>query len=200
MVTQVAVGAPITASKTNELVDGVNEVGLVAVIPTVSGSGVTVSASGIVSFAASTAITVTNPFTADFRNYEIKFDSSGTAGGVTLQLRVGGVTSVTNYDLTENLARNAAVSSSTALNQASWAISGGNSTRYAGSVTLFAPAIAIETAITSQVGQHANPAVSSTANALKVAYGTHRPLTAYDSFVLTFSAAQTGVLRVYGYN
>jgi hypothetical protein len=79
-------------------------------------------------------------------------------------------------------------------------VSGGNSTRYAGDVTLFAPFVALETAITSRIGQHANPAASSTANALKVSFGTHRTASAYDGFILTFSAAQSGTLSVTGYN
>ncbi len=200
-VTRVSVGERVRAAKVNEIVDEVNLMGMRAVIPTtVAGSGVAFdSTTGIITFTNATAITVNGVFTTALaRNYQFRYDSIGTAAGATLQLRASGTTSTTGYDLTESLNRNAVSSSSTVLNQASWAITGGTNTIHAGVVELFAPAVALETRILANTGTHANPAVSSIANALKGSFGTHRTAAAYDGFVLTFSAAQTGVLRVYG--
>lgn len=199
-VTRVSVGEKVRAAKVNEIVDEVNLMGMRGVIPTsVAGSGVAFdSTTGIITFTNATAITINGVFTSLARNYQFRYDSIGTAAGATLQLRASGTTSITGYDLTEALNRNAVSSSSTVLNQASWAITGGTNTIHAGAVDLFAPAVALETRILANTGVHANPAVSSIANALKGSFGTHRTAAAYDGFVLTFSAAQTGVLRVYG--
>lgn len=177
---------------------------MVDAIPTsVSGAGVTLNATtGLVTFATSTTVNVNGCFTSAFRNYRIVFDATGTASTIAMTVRNAGVDSGTFYDLTENLARNATVSSSTALNAAAWALSGatGGNTIHAGTVEVFAPAIARETRIISMVGSHANPAVSSVANALKMGYGTHRTASAFDGFTLTFSAAQSGTIQVIGIN
>lgn len=200
-VTRVSVGEKVRAAKVNELVDEVNLMGLRGVIPTsVAGTGVAFdSTTGIITFTNATAITVNGVFSSAFRNYQIRYDSIGTAAGLNLQLRVSGSTSATGYDLTEALNRNAVSSSSTVLNQAQWALSGGTNTIHAGTVDVFVPFLSLETRIIANSGVHANPAASSTANALKTSYGTHRTATGYDGFVLTFSAAQTGVLRVGGF-
>lgn len=164
----------------------------------VAGTGVTIGAQGDIVLSSSTAVTVNGVFTSNFRVYEIFYDTSGSAASITMQLRASGVTNSTGYDLTENLARNATATSSTVLNQASWSISGGANTRHAGQVRIYAPFVALETAITANTGVHANPAASSTANASKISYGTHRTAAAYDGFVLTFSAAQSGQITVMG--
>lgn len=199
-VTRVAVGEKVRAAKVNELVDEVNLMGLRAVIPTtVGGAGVAFdSTTGIVTFTNATAITVNGVFSGEFRNYQFRYDSIGTAAGLNMQLRAAGVTNVTGYDLTESLNRNAVSASSTVLNQAQWAIAGGTNTIHAGTVDVFVPFLALETRILANTGVHANPAASSIANALKGSYGTHRTPASYDGFVLTFSAAQTGVLRIGG--
>lgn len=200
MVTRVAVGEKVRAAKVNELVDAVNLVGNVGLIPTsVAGSGVAFdSTTGIITFTAATTITVNGIFTSAYRNYQIRYDSIGTAASLNMQLRAAGVTSTTGYDLTEALNRNAVSSSSTVTNQAQWALSGGNNTIHNGIIELYRPALAVETGMLASTGVHANPMVSSIANALKGSDGGHRSLVSYDGFVLTFSAAQTGALRVYG--
>lgn len=177
---------------------------MVDAIPTsVAGTGVTLNTTtGLVTFTSTTALRLNGCFTSAFRNYRIVFDATGTAATAALNLGVAGVDSTTGYDITENLARNGVVSSSTALNATAWAITGatGGNTTHAGVIEVFVPAIARETRIISMVGSHANPAVSSVANALKIGYGTHRPTTAYDGFVLSFSAAQSGTVQVMGVN
>ncbi|UXO93841.1 hypothetical protein Pan2_22 [Pseudanabaena phage Pan2] len=168
-----------------------------AIATSVSGTGVARdSVTGAITLTNATAVTVNGVFTSAFRAYEINYDTNGTAAGVTLQLRASGTTSTTGYDLTENLARNAVTSSSTVLNQASWALSAGTNTRHAGGLRIFAPQVAVETALIANTGVHANPAVSSVANGSKVSFATHRTAAAYDGFVLTFSAAQSGSLRI----
>lgn len=185
----------LTAADTNAYL--VNR--LYKMTPTsVSGTGVSIGAQGDIVLSSATTVTVNGVFTSNFRVYEIVYDSSGTAAAVNMQLRASGVTNSTGYDLTEALNRNATSSSSTVLNQAQWVMSGGTNTRHAGRIRVFAPFVALETAIIAETGVHANPAVSSVANALKGIYGTHRTAAAYDGFVLTFSAAQSGQITVMG--
>lgn len=201
-VTRVSVGEKVRAAKINAIIDEVNLSGSLGVIPTsVAGSGVSFdSTTGVITFSSATTVNINGVFSSAYRNYQIVFDATGTAATIAMTLRASGTDSIVNYDLTENLARNATVSSSTALNAASWAISGatGGNTTHAATIDVFVPFVTRETRILSTVGTHANPAASSIANALKIGYGTHRLKSAYDGFSLAFSAAQSGTLRVYG--
>jgi hypothetical protein len=202
MVSQVAVGEKITASKVNEIITDVNAVGLVQVIPTaVSGSGVSVDAVGRVSFTSATAVAVDGIFTSGFRNYKVSIDSSGTAATLVCVFRVSGVDVTTsNYDRTELLARNAGVTSSTTVAGASWTIIGFANTLIQASMDINTPQLAAPSTALALCGSHANPAVSNAANGFMQTYLTHRLSTSYDGMKWTFSAAQTGTLRVYGYN
>jgi hypothetical protein len=176
--------------------------GYVPMVPTaVSGSGVSVNAVGLVSFASSTSIVVDGCFTSAFRNYRVEFESSGTAATVLFQFRLGGSTiSTANYDRTELLARNAGVSSSTSLAGTSWTLLGFANTLIHGDVDISAPFVATATTALTRAGTHANPAASNISNGIVQNYLTHRLATAYDGFVITLSGAQSGTLRVFGKN
>lgn len=202
-ITRVAVGEKVRAAKVNELVDNANLTGLVGVIPgSVSGSGVSFdSTTGIISFSSATSITVDDCFTSDFRNYRIFGESTGTAATYLFQFRNGSSTvSTANYDRTELLARNGAVSSSTNVGGTSWTLIGFSNTLIQWDMDLSAPNVAVPTTALSRAGTHGNPAASSTSNGIVQNYLTHRLSTAYEGFVLTLSGAQSGTLRVYGYN
>ena len=189
-------GDVLTANDANTYLQAI-----ASIVPSVSGSGVSVdTATGIISFTSATSIIITSAFSSDYRNYRINVESTGTASTLVFVLRSGSTNSVTNYDRTEILARNATVSSATSLNGTSALVMGISNILIQGDVELSAPAVAVPTTMITRFGNHANPAVSSTANGIVINYVTHRPSTSYDGLEMTYSAAQTGTIRIYGYN
>lgn len=173
--------------------------GMVPVVPgSVSGTGVSVNAAGAVTFTNTTSMVVNGVFTSAFRNYRIVLDSTGTAATHAFYLRASGTTSITGYDGTELVARNATATSATLLNQAAWVLLGWAQTNAAWTLDVFAPQLALPTRGIFAGGSHANPAALSTANGFVSRHLSHRPTTAYDGLVIEFSAAQTGTVRVYG--
>jgi len=102
------------------------------------------------------------------------------------------------YDRTENLARNATVSSSTSLAGTSWAVMGMANTNHQMKLTFAGLCAARETSLVGLAGVHADPAVSNVNNGVITQFGTHRNATAYFGLRVTFTAAQTGTLRIRG--
>lgn len=175
--------------------------GTAPVIPTsVAGAGTSLNVvTGLISFTSATNVEVDGCFTSAFRNYRIVVESTGTAANVAITLRTsGGVDSVTNYDRTELLGRNATASSSTSLNGANAILIGFANTLFQSSLEISGPQLAIPTTMLTVSGIHANPAASSTSNGIVANYITHRPSTSYAGFALRYSAAQSGTVRVYG--
>lgn len=189
-------GDVLTANDANTYLQAI-----ASVVPDVAGSGVSIdTATGIISFSSATSIVVDNCFTTDYRNYRINIESTGTAANLTFNLRASGTNSATNYDRTELLARNGTVTSGTTLDQTGAIINGMVNTLHQCDIEVSGAALALPTTILSRAGVHANPAASSTSNGLTTNYITHRPSTAYDGFELTYSNAQSGTIRIYGYN
>jgi hypothetical protein len=189
-------GQVLTANDANTYLQAV-----ASMVPEVSGTGVTVdTATGIVTFASATTISINDAFSTNYRNYRINLESSGTAATVVFRLRAATVNSSASYDRTEILARNAGVTSSTTLNAANATVCEIANTLIQGDIEISGPALPIPTTIISRFGAHANPAASSTANGVAINFVTHRPSTAFDGFQIIFSAAQSGTIRIYGYN
>jgi hypothetical protein len=189
-------GQVLTANDANTYLQAV-----ASMVPEVSGTGVTVdTATGIVTFASATTISINDAFSTNYRNYRINLESSGTAATVVFRLRAANVNSSASYDRTEILARNAGVTSSTTLNAANATVCEIANTLIQGDIEISGPALPIPTTIISRFGAHANPAASSTANGVAINFVTHRPSTAFDGFEIIFSAAQSGTIRIYGYN
>lgn len=189
-------GDVLTANDANTYLQAI-----ASVVPDVSGSGVSIdTATGIISFSSATSVVVDNCFTTDYRNYRINIESTGTAATLIMNLRASGTNSTTNYDRTELLARNATVSSSTNLNGTGATVIGFANTLIQADIEISGAALALPTTILTRAGTHGNPAASSTSNGLVTNYITHRPSTAYDGFELTYSNAQSGTIRIYGYN
>lgn len=176
--------------------------GLVPIVPTsVAGTGVSLNAgTGLITTTNATTANINGCFTSVFRNYRIFIESTGTASTLVVTLRASGTDSITGYDRTELLARNATVSSSTNLNGASATIIGFSNTLMQANIDVSGPQLAVATTMLSSGGVHSNPAAVNIANGLVTNYITHRPSTSYDGVTITYSAAQSGTIRVYGYN
>lgn len=74
--------------------------GLVKVIPTsVSGTGVTLGATGTVSFSGATTVQINGCFTSQYDSYRVSFTSTAFSGNPNLyfQLSSGGTPTATNY-------------------------------------------------------------------------------------------------------
>lgn len=189
-------GDVLTANDANTYLQAI-----ASIIPSVSGSGVSVdTATGVVSFTSATSIVISNAFTSDYRNYRINVESTGTAATLEMKLRAGSTNSSTGYDRTEIVIRNATVATNTSAGSTSNTISGISNTLIQGDMEISNPAVATQTKMLTRFGVHANPAVQSTANGIVMRYVTHTPAEAYDGAEFTYSAAQTGTMRIYGYN
>lgn len=174
-----------------------------AVIPTagVTGSGSSVSvdpATGVVTFTNALTLTL-DGLSADYREFEIDYVCKGTAATLLLNLRTAVPADVsTNYDHTTNLARNAGVASATTAAATSWPVMSIANTHMMGKITLANLGAALETMAIINAGVHSNPAVQNATNGVVQVFGTHRDATAYAGVKLTFSAAQSGTLRLRG--
>lgn len=88
-----ALNSPSHSGQHSDLNDAVNKVetymGLVKVIPTsVTGSGVSLSANGTVTFSAASSIAINGCFGAGYDNYRILVTVTGNGGASTTQLRL----------------------------------------------------------------------------------------------------------------
>lgn len=195
-IAQVSVGGKVTAAKQNEIITAVNSE---LVVPSVSGTGVTVdSDTGVVSYTSATTVTI-DGLSTDFRIFEVDYSSQGTATSVAVTLRTTAPADVaTNYDYSQIVGRNAGVTQGTSVAQTSWSLVPFQNTLHQGRVTFAGLAQAIETTLLATAATHADPAVQNTANGLVQTFASHRDATAYGGFKITFIAAQTGTLRIRG--
>lgn len=176
--------------------------GSMRVIPT-SATGGTLGASGAVTMSAASTISVDGCFsTANGQRYIVEIDGvASTAANFAFIFRSGGsdVTSA-NYDRTENLARNATVSSATSAGQTSWATNGAAVLQKI-KMELSYPAVAQATTGIGMSAFMANPQVSGVGTGLVQNAFSHRLSTAYDGFKITLSSGTfTGVIHIYAEN
>lgn len=162
-----------------------------------TGTSASMDANGKVTFTSCTVLTVYG-LSADYDVYEYDLSSIGTAASATLQLTnsSGTANASSVYDRTENLARNGTTSSATSVAQTAWAVMGMVNTNHQMKFTIAGLCAARETSLIGLAGVHADPAVQNTTNGLITQYATHRNATAYYGLALTFTAAQTGTLRI----
>lgn len=167
---------------------------------------VTAPAGGLVCIKAETAfttvstITVDSIFTADYTNYLIVIHTTAMTGiGLrTLQLRAAGVTAATNYNRQElngvgtvaganRVAAQTSFSFDTQSNVGLLAVS---------QIELFAPQLAVATAIMTQTICHAD--TPGAAPCVDVAHGNHTTATAHDGIIITAgSGTCTGTYTIY---
>jgi hypothetical protein len=172
--------------------------GLVVMVPSsVSGTGVTVSTGGKVTFTTATPINVNGCFTSAYDYYRVVMNvtTSSAAGLWNFQLRVGGVNAAGATDYSFSLLQSASAGAWANLNFSA----GTNiiSLGYAGpstsssSIEFIGPALAQKTNITVNGNYAGTPYTGG---------GQHALSTAYDGFAITPSAGNiTGTLMIYGY-
>lgn len=200
----VAVGAAIRASLINQLIGQVNAIALIGQIPTVSGTGVAVSAGGSITFTNASAVTIAGAFSTTYDNYRVVWDIPSQTAGADLEMQLanagtadtsGNYSYMRGYDNFTALART--VNGATAASQ--WILTAGasNTQTNVGYMDLFGPALARYTAGLAQASVHnTTPQMYTTSTNLHM--GT---TTAYDGFTLyPASGTFSGTVRVYAYN
>jgi hypothetical protein len=151
-------------------------------------------------FSATSAVNVDNCFTSDYRNYALllEYTTSG-AQNVGIQLRAGGVSAATNYNLQSLNASAATVTA--ARNTALTGLPFGYSTNGAFSAVallyVFGPQLADATNFTLIAGESYG---AYTVPLIRYDKGNHSTTTAYDGFALSVASGQTttGRYTVYG--
>ncbi len=172
--------------------------GLKLIVPTsVAGSGVSVSASGKVTFTAATTVSVNGVFSSTYDNYLIVIRHHASAGAnMNIRLRLSGTdASGSNYTYQRILADGSSVSGSRTSSATASFIGSLNDTARSGQhVYLYGPALAQPTA-----GRNLD--VDGYLSATIDDYSfTHSLSTAYDgcTFFPSGAANMTGALCVYG--
>lgn len=171
--------------------------GLKLIVPTsVAGSGVSVSASGKVTFTAATTINVNGCFTSSYDNYLVVIRHALNSGSdsVSLRLRLSG-TDASGSDYTrQTLLANSTTVSGGRVTTTLWRSADTNSSPRCGSHFYFyGPALSQPTAFRSVN-------VSGESGALLGDYAaTHGLSTAYDGFTWYVASGNlTGALTIYG--
>ena len=195
------VGAKITAAFMNLIVAEVNKQGHTAIIPTsVAGTGVTVGASGKVSFTASTSISLNGIFTSTYDHYKVEIYTTASSTAVLrVVLRSAGTdATAANYDYTLLYANSGTPGSSTVAANAYWTLNASiSSTMMKHNLELTNPFLA---SMTTAIGRSVAYA-SAVAPLVGNFGGGHRLSTSYDGLTFTTSTGSlTGTIRVYGYN
>lgn len=198
------VGAKITASFVNAIVARVNRQGLTSIIPTsVAGTGVTLnSTTGVVSFSASSTITINGAFTSEFKNYKIIANPYGSATGLSLfaNLCLAGVANVVTYYYggSSNAAGSATLTAHTGSNLTKWDVGrihlnpGFSFT----AMDIFSPQTSGQTTIDfCNFGDTGGGPIAIKAS------GMHLASVSYDGIQFTLSSGSiTGTIQIYGYN
>jgi hypothetical protein len=203
MVSLIGVGAKIPAAFLNALANAANAGGLVLIPPSaVTGTGVTKTPLGKVTFITATSVNVAGVFSSTYDNYLIKIDAtmSGLAA-ITMQLASGGTADTSaNYDqqAISGAGTTTPVSSQT-LAGTSWTLSAASQALQKVGVEL--DAVALATVTTGSATAIATPNPPTAAAATAVRQVTSRVPGAYDGFVIAAaSGTMSGTVRVYGYN
>ncbi|MFN4000862.1 hypothetical protein [Microcella sp.] len=206
--TRATVGGKAFAFIINAIIDLLESrpPGMVPIIPgSVAGTGVSVDATGLVTVAAATTISLNDIFTTDYSRYEVHFDFPTSSADITINARLraaGTDDSSAVYDTQSNVSRGADTNAVAVSNlaQGSWAISSTTGTRlHFGEIELARPDSATPTLMKTESFSTRNPATAANTTALTLRGGLHRSSTAYDGLSLLISGGTaTGAVRVYG--
>lgn len=172
--------------------------GLKLIVPSsVAGSGVSVSASGKVTFTAATSVSVNGCFSSTYDNYLIVmgYDTSSTLN-MRMRLRASGTDNSTASSYVYQYVYASGVTVSSARTTSSrWSPINGYATQRSGShLYLYGPALSQPTALRSVNVQDSSSAY------LEDHACTHNQSTAYDGFTFfsETAATATGSLTIYG--
>ena len=199
----VTVAGKITAALMNQLIGQVNGIALNGIVPTsVSGTGVTVSPNGKVTFTNATTVSLNGVFSTSYENYRITWSSSArsTSGSSQFHLRAAGTDSNNNYDYVKGVdsGTSRTVTSSSSSNAVPLDIGVAAGQVSNGVIDLFGPALG---GVTTGTGQSAVLA-SSACYSCQVSFA-NETTSAFDGmtlFALNSGETWSGTIRVYGYN
>lgn len=202
--TGISPGGAIQASTMVAVINQVNAIALVGQIPTVTGSGVTVSAGGAVTFVNASAVTIIGAFNTTYDNYRVVWDIPSQTANADLQMRLTNVGTddtsanysyMRGYDNYNALTRT--VSGATAASL--WLLTAGASATQTndGYMDLWGPAMSRYTSGLAQAVVHnTSPQMYTTSTNMFM-----NTTNAYDGFtIFPVSGTISGKLRVYGYN
>jgi hypothetical protein len=176
--------------------------GLVPIVPTsVTATGGTLGANGVVGFAAAASVTVAGCFSATYDNYAVILEltaTTGVAGQVYAQLKAGaGATVTTNYSGSAYEVTTGGVGGGISGPTSAFIIGRvGAATGYArGKVDIYSPFLAVPTLVQGSGVDNSGIVRASQG-------GLNTNSTSYDSLVITLSTAgnMTGRAWFYGYN
>jgi hypothetical protein len=200
-----SLSSPSHAGQHADLNDAVEKIetymGLVKVIPTsVAGTGVTLSASGTVSFSATTSVSVNGCFTSLYSNYQILIAGTSVSDtDCSFRFRAAGTdTSTAVYQYSSSgyfgSARNDA--SGTGQTSIAFTPSLGSSRTSGTTINVYSPN-------TTETWKATNASVTFTHSAVGVIVrnvaGACNSSTQFDGFTIFGGANLTGTIRVYGY-
>ena len=179
MISQVAVGEKITASKVNEIITDVNSSGSVQIIPTAATNG-SVSSTGVVTSTAQSLVRVRTAFPAGFTVFQIDYDITTSASSVNARLAVDGSDATTAYDNQRFTIVNATATGVQALNAGELQLSPiALAARHVGRLIIHNPNVATQAVWNNSAIVTADPMTTS-AGLVQVG-GQHRTATAYNS-------------------
>lgn len=197
------VAQKITAALYNALVNVLNVSTGALVIPTVSGTGtsITVDPTGLVNCTAATVVAVDTAFSTAFRKHKISIQSTTGSATATWIFRTSAPADDTNlkYDRTVIAGAAAAATSVTTPSAAGWPIIGSAGPVLVESeIELVGAPLAQPTTGFLRGGQHSNPAASGATNSLNEMFLTQQESTPFTGFKITFSVPWSGTIRVTG--
>jgi hypothetical protein len=162
-----------------------------------SGDGGLVCVKAQTAVSGVTAFNVDGVFTSDFTNYVINLNLAAAAGtGFNLGLRVGGVTTATDYAAQNLSANNTTIGGGRATAQTSLELPNLRTAPSGISIQLFSPQLAQYTTGT----WNGMDIVSPSAFVSYVYWGMQYSSTQFDGFRLTTTSNMSGSYSVYGYS
>ena len=196
------VGGKVTAAFLNLIVGRVNRTGLVSIIPTsvVTGAGVTLGSTGVVTFTAASVVSVNGCFTAEFDNYRIVTRiTSKTAIDLWARLRVAGVdqAGTTDYRNQFSYSSGGATATTAASNAAAAILGQGSLAEAFNEATIASPWLTAPTIFSTRHEENNGTTSFSLSGGAR-----HGLSVSADGLTLIPSATgtMTGTLRIYGYN
>jgi len=147
-------------------------------------------------FSAVTSVTSDSVFSATYRNYQIVFDYVAASGSPVMQLRVGGVTTSSNYNYHSLRADNGAVTGTEFASQSAYALGFDSSSNCASTAMIFRPFDATPTIF--QVF-NARTGSSYIKPILLEFFGNQSGATSFDGIIISVSSGtMTGRYEIYG--